>query len=103
MIKEIPVHKAMVAFRVVFWQADIFIHIEGHNMFEANLARFVHFNQGFIRRQRSTAGWQAKNERTIGGRLEGINAVNDMASGPFTDLFSSCQGNQSHCSPQELK
>ena len=61
-------------------------------MFEANLARFVHFNQGFIRRQRSTAGWQAKNERTIGGRLEGINAVNDMASGPFTVLVQQLPG-----------
>ena len=44
MVKEIAMHKAVVAFRMLFWQADIFVHIERHDVFEANLARFVHFD-----------------------------------------------------------
>ena len=72
-------------------------------MFKANLACFMHLNQRLIGGQRRAACRKSKNERTICGRFKGVNAVNDMASGPFTDLFSSCQGNQSHCSPQELK
>ena len=71
-------------------------------MFEANLACFMHLNQRLVSGQRCAAGWKAQNERTIGGRFERVNAVYDMASGPFTNLFCSCQGNQSHCSPQSL-
>ena len=44
MIEEVTVHKAVVAFRMLFWQADIFVHVKGDNMFKANLARFMHFD-----------------------------------------------------------
>ena len=100
-IKEIAVHKAVVAFRMLFRQANIFVHIESNNMLEAHLARFVHFNQCFISCQRSTASRQAQNERTICRWFERVNTVNDMASSPFADLFSGIQGDQSHSSPQK--
>ena len=99
MIKEVAMHKAMIAFRMLFRQPNVLIHVEGDNMLKANLACFVHLNQGFISGQRRTAGRQAQDKRTVRSRFERIDAVNDMPGSPFTDLFSCYQGDQSHCSP----
>ncbi|SBN21108.1 conserved hypothetical protein [Klebsiella variicola] len=98
-VKEITVHEAMIAFRMLFWQADIFVHIKGDDVFEANLACFMHFNQRFVGGQRSATGWQTQHERAVRSRFECINTVNDVAGSPFTDLLSGYQGDQSHSSP----
>lgn len=92
MIKEVAVHKAMIAFRVIFRQTNVLIHVEGHNMLKTNLACFVHLNQRFISGQRRTAGRQTEDKRTVCSRFERVDAVNDMPGSPFTDLFSSYQG-----------
>lgn len=91
-IKEITVHEAMVAFRMIFWQANVLIHVESDNMFETYLARFMHLNQCFIGSKRCATGWQAEHKRTIGSRFKRIDTVYNMAGSPFTDLFCSCQG-----------
>ncbi|CNT75890.1 Uncharacterised protein [Salmonella enterica subsp. enterica serovar Bovismorbificans] len=49
-IEKVTMHKAVVAFRVLFRQANIFVHIKGDHMLKADLARFVHLNQRFVRR-----------------------------------------------------
>ena len=98
-VKEITVHKAMIAFRMLFRQANVFIHVKGDDVLEANLACFMHFNQRLVGGQRGTTGWQTQDERTVRGWFKCINAVNDMAGSPFTDLLSGYQGNQSHSSP----
>ncbi len=98
-IEKVAVHKAVVALRVLFWQTNIFVHVKGHDVLEADLARFMHFNQRFVGGKRRAAGGQAKNKRTIRSGFERIDAVNDMAGGPFTDLFGTRQGDQSHCLP----
>ena len=102
-VKEITVHKAMVAFRMLLRQANVFIHVEGHHVLEADLARFVHLNQSFIRSKRRASGRQTEYERTIGGRFERVDTVYDVACSPFTDLFCCSQGDQSHYSPLSLK
>ena len=43
-IEEITVHKAVVAFRMLFRQTDIFVHVEGDNVLKADLACFMHFD-----------------------------------------------------------
>ena len=43
-IEEIAMHEAVVAFRVFFRKANIFVHVERHHMLKADLARFVHFD-----------------------------------------------------------
>lgn len=93
-------HKTVVAFRMLFRQADIFVHIEGDHMLKADLTRFMHLNQRFIGRQRRAAGRQTQDKRAIGGRFERINTFNDVTSGPFANLFCGTQGDQSHSSPQ---
>lgn len=50
MIEKVTMHKAVVAFRVLFRQANIFVHIKGDHMLKADLARFVHLDQRFVRR-----------------------------------------------------
>ena len=100
MVEEITVHEAVIAFRMLFRQAHVFVHVERYNVFEANLARFMHFYQCLIGSQRRAASRQTQHERTIGGRVERVDAVNDMTRGPFAHLFCCSQGNQSHCSPQ---
>lgn len=52
MVKEITVHKAMIAFRMLFRQANVFIHVKGDDVLEANLACFMHFNQRLVGGQR---------------------------------------------------
>lgn len=99
MVKEITVHEAMIAFRMLFRQANVFIHVEGDDVFEANLACFMHFNQRFVGGEWGAAGRQSQDERTVRGWFKCINAVNDMAGSPFTDLLSGYQGDQSHSSP----
>lgn len=99
MVKEITVHEAMIAFRMLFRQANVFIHVEGDNVLEANLACFMHFNQRLVGGERGAAGRQTQHERTVRGWFECINAVHDMAGSPFTDLLSGYQGDQSHSSP----
>lgn len=83
MVKEITVHKAMIAFRMLFRQANVFIHVKGDDVLEANLACFMHFNQRLVGGQRGTTGWQTRDERTVRGWFKCINAVNDMAGSPF--------------------
>lgn len=92
MVKEITVHKAMIAFWMLFRQANVFIHVKGDDVLEANLACFMHFNQRLVGGQRGTTGWQTQDERTVRGWFKCINAVNDMAGSPFTDLLSGYRG-----------
>ena len=102
MIKEIAVHERMITFRMLFWQTNVLIHIKGDDVFKANLARFVHLYQRFIRFKWSTTGWQAQHERTICCRIKRIDTLNDMACCPFANLSWGSQGNQSHHSPHKL-
>ncbi|MNF09412.1 hypothetical protein D3C80_2100710 [compost metagenome] len=57
-------------------------------MLEADFTGFVHRDQVFVGFQRGATGWQAKDERAICGRFEGVDTLNDMACGPFADLSS---------------
>ena len=43
-IEEVTVHKAVVAFWMLFRQTDIFVHVEGDNVLKADLACFMHFD-----------------------------------------------------------
>ncbi|MNZ93705.1 hypothetical protein D3C78_1127840 [compost metagenome] len=98
-IKEITVHEGMIAFRVFLRQANVFIHVESHHMLKAYFTCFVHRNQMFVGFQRSTAGWQAEHKRTLRSRLECVDALDDMAGGPFADLCSIFQWDKSHLTP----
>ncbi len=40
----VEMHKAVVAFRMLFRQTDIFVHVEGDNVLKADLACFMHFD-----------------------------------------------------------
>jgi hypothetical protein len=35
--EELPEHKSVIGLGVVLWQANVFIHVESHYMFEAAL------------------------------------------------------------------
>ena len=84
---KITVHKAMIAFRMLFRQANVFIHVKGDDVLEANGLLYA-FQPAPCRRSAGTTGWQTQDERTVRGWFKCINAVNDMAGSPFTDLLS---------------
>lgn len=88
MIKEIVVHKGMIAFRVLLWQANVFIHVECHNMLKAYFTCFVQRNQMLVGFQWCAAGWQAKDKWALCGGVECVGALNDMTCGPVADLCS---------------
>ncbi len=85
-IEEIAIHEAVIALRMLLWQANIFIHIERHHVFKTDLARFVHINQVFVRFQWRTAGWQTQDKRFIRRRIKRIDTINNMSGGPFSHL-----------------
>ena len=86
MIKEVFVHEGMIPLRVFLWQANIFIHVKGHDVFEANLACFMHSDKVFVSFKRGTTGRKTENERALSSGFEGIDALNDMARSPFADF-----------------
>ena len=66
-IEEITVHKAVVAFRMLFRQTDIFVHVEGDNVLKADLACFT-VNRGEY--CVSKAGVSRLGPHALGGQAE---------------------------------
>jgi hypothetical protein len=81
-IEEIIIHEAMVAFWMLFWQADVFVHVERNNVFKADFASLVQFDQTFVGLQRGAAGWQTENKWALSRWFEGIDTVNNMTGRP---------------------
>jgi len=47
----------------------------------------MHLNQRFVGFERRAAGRKTQNERAVGGGVEIVNALNNMAGGPFANLL----------------
>lgn len=43
-IEEIMVYKVVVVFWMFFWQIDIFVYVEGDNVFKVDLVCFMYFD-----------------------------------------------------------
>ena len=52
-IEEVGGHERVVAFGVLFGQAHIFVHVEGHNVLETDTSVFVSLDEGFVHAKRA--------------------------------------------------
>ncbi|VXA82643.1 conserved hypothetical protein [Aeromonas veronii] len=94
--EEVVVHEAVVALRVIFRQADVLVHVEGDHVLEAHFTGFVQLDQALVGVERGATGGQAQYERAIAGRLERVDAVNDVTSRPQAYLAGRFQRDQAH-------
>ena len=94
--KEVLVHEAVGGFRVIFWQIDIFVHVECYDIGERDLAIFVRLYEVFIYNLWAAAGGQPKHERPLGSRRKRINAVDDMAGSIFRGAVFVVTNNDPH-------
>ena len=65
MAEEVLVHEAVVAFGMVFGDANIFVHVEGHDVFEGDAAGFVGFDEQFVDAFWTASCGQAEDEGTV--------------------------------------
>ncbi|MNG16260.1 hypothetical protein D3C84_1001540 [compost metagenome] len=96
MVEEVVVHEAVVALRVLGRQTHVLVHVEADHVLEAHFAGLVQLDQALVGRQRGAAGRQAQHEGAIAGRLERIDAVNDVTGRPETHLAGGLQRDQAH-------
>ena len=94
--EEVVVHEAVVALRVIFRQADVLVHVEGDHVLEAHFTGLVQLDQALVGIERSATGGQAQYERAIAGRLERVDAVNDVTGRPQAYLTGRFQRDQAH-------
>jgi len=73
--EEMLVHEAVVAFGVVLGDTDIFVHVEGHDMFEGDTAGFVGFDEEFVDAFGTTSRGEAKDKRAVFGRGEVVDSL----------------------------
>ena len=72
--EEVLVHEAVVTFGVILGNADVFIHIEGYDMFEGDATGFVGFDEELVDTFWTASCRQAEDEGALRSRGEVIDA-----------------------------
>ena len=62
MVEEVVVHEIPVALVMLVGQAQVFVHVEGHHVFEGHFAGLIHPGQLLINADGAGAGGQAQHE-----------------------------------------
>lgn len=65
--EKVRVHEAVVACRVRLGDPDVFVHVEGYDVFEADAPGFVCADEVGVHFFRAAAGWEAQDEGLFGG------------------------------------
>merc|ERR1719342_1625505 len=87
-LEEVIKHVPMITLRMVFWNSNIFIHVEGDDIFERYLASFVGLYKLLIHFQWSSSCRQSQNKHLIWARIESINSLDDIFGSPLSHFFS---------------
>ena len=82
MVEQVASHERMVAFRMVFGQSYIFVHVESQHVLERNTAFLVGLHEAGIHTFGRRAGRQAQHELVIGRRVEFVDTLDDMLCCP---------------------
>ena len=79
-------------------QTQVFVHVEGNHVGEAQFPGLVHAGQFLIHADRGRPGGQTQYERTVlfGTCVMRFNTVCDIVSGPKAHFFIIILNNDSH-------
>ena len=94
MVEEIIMHKIPIALVVFFRKSDVFVHVEGYDVFKAELAGFVHGDKSFIYAERRRPCRKSEHERTVFFVVS--DCVRDMVCCPFAHAFIVIFDNKFH-------
>ena len=83
-VEEIVMHEEPVALMMGLRQADVFVHVERHDVLEADFSGLVVFDEALIDAERGGAGREAENERLVA--LVAVDGGHDMVGCPFAHL-----------------
>ena len=95
-VEQVLVHEAVVAFRVLDRQADVFVHVEGDDVPEGKLAGLVHADQLGVGLDRGGAGREAEDEGFGGPGGFRTDRIRDVACGPQGRLMLVVSDNDVH-------
>ena len=96
MVEEMLAHEGVIAFRVIFGDAHVFVHVERNDVAERHLARLIKAHQFLVGLHGRRAGGQSQYERTVGpGRLL-LDPRDDVTGRPQAGFRVVLFDNQSH-------
>ena len=97
-IKEIVVHEVPVGLVMFVGQTQVFVHVEGNHVGEAQFPGLVHAGQFPVHADGGRTGGQTQYERTIlfGTCVMRFNTVCDIVGGPKAHFFIIILNNDSH-------
>ncbi len=72
--EEMFVHEAVVAFGVLLRDADVFVHVEGHDMFEGDASGFVGFDEELIDAFGAASCGKTEDKRAVFGGGEVVDS-----------------------------
>ena len=96
MVEEMPAHEGVIAFRVIFGDAHVFVHIERNDVAERDVARLMPANQLLVGFERRGPGGQPQDERSVGALRLGPDAGDDVFGGPLGYLLRGIFDDYSH-------
>ena len=83
-VEEVVMHEEPVALMMGLRQADVFVHVERHDVLEADLSGLVVFDEARIDAEGGGTGREAENERLVA--LVVVDGGHDMVGCPFAHL-----------------
>ena len=95
-VEKVGPHECVVALRMLFRDAAVFVHVEGHHVGERNFPCPVEGDQFFVGSQRCGTGRKSQYERFLCGRRKNVDFVGDVVGGPFRNMGVVGFDNQSH-------
>ena len=87
MIKKIVEHETVVALGMRLGQSHIFVHVEGHHMFERHQPLLMGFDQRLVHADGRRTGWQPQHKWMVGCGPGRIDLANHTVGSPLRQQF----------------
>ena len=76
----------MIALRMVLWNTNILVHVEGDDILERDLAILVSLDKSLVHTKRSSSSGQTQNKHLARSRVERIDPLDDILGSPLSDI-----------------
>jgi hypothetical protein len=82
---------------MVFWQTDVFVHVESYDMAERYLSSPYESDQFLIRRKGSRTRREAEDKWPLSSRCRGIDAPSDVEGRVSSHVVGCGPYDETHC------